>query len=117
MLLEVSLMNIILRISNEMKWMVQVVVTRCTTDELLSSFLQGQQMEHETDVTRSIIDELHSLDIQGDQVEGERGVTPSIIDELRSWDNQGGQMEVKVLLLEVSLMNFILRISKESNGR
>ena len=54
--------------------MVQVVVTRCTTDELLSSFFQGQQMEHETDVTRSIIDELHSSFIQGDQMERESGV-------------------------------------------
>ena len=46
-------------------------------------------MEGESGVTRMIIDEVHSLDIQGDQVEG------------------------KVVLLKVSLMNFILRISKE----
>ena len=38
--------------------------------------------------TRSIIDELHSSAIQGDKTEGESGV------------------------LEVTLMNFILRISK-----
>ena len=46
-------------------------------------------------------------------MEGESGVTRSIIDELPSSDIQGGQMEVKVVLLEVSLINFIFRISKE----
>ena len=45
MLLEVSLMNCILEIS------------------------EGDQMEHESAVTRSIIDELHSSDIQQDQVQ------------------------------------------------
>ena len=44
---------------------------------------------------------------------GERGTTPSIIDELHSSDIKGEQMEVKVILLEVSLMNFFLRISNE----
>ena len=46
-------------------------------------------------------------------MEGENGVTRSIIDELHSLDIQGAQWKVKVVLLEVSLMNFILRISKE----
>ena len=46
-------------------------------------------MARESGVTQSIIDELHSLDIIGDQIEGESGVTP------------------------ISLMNFILGISKE----
>ena len=50
-------------------------------------------MEIESVVNRSIIDELHSSAIQGDQ------------------------MEVKVVLLEVSLMNFILQISKESKWK
>ena len=40
-------------------------------------------------------------------MEGESGVTRSIIDELHCSDIQGDQMEVKVVLLEVSLMNFI----------
>ena len=44
---------------------------------------------------------------------GERGVTQSIIDELHSWDIQGDQMEGESGALEVSLMNFILRTSKE----
>ena len=70
-------------------------------------------MEGESGVTRSIIDELHSSDIEGDQMEGERGVTRSIIHELQSWDNQRDQMELKDLLLEASLMNFILAISKQ----
>ena len=64
-------------------------------------------------VTRSIIDELRSSDIQVDKMEGESGVTRSIINELRPSDIQRNQIKVKVLLLEVSLMNFILRISKE----
>ena len=46
-------------------------------------------------------------------MEGEIGVTRSIIDELHSSDIQGDKMEVKVVLLEVSLMNFILQISNE----
>ena len=41
------------------------------------------------------------------------GVTESIIDEIYSSDIQGDQMEVKVVFLEVSLMNLILRISNE----
>ena len=58
-LIEVSLMHLILRISNRTKWKVKVV-------------------------TRGIIDELHSLDVQQDQMEGEGGVTRSIIDERHS---------------------------------
>ena len=64
-------------------------------------------------VTRSIIDVLNSWDVYEDEMEGESGVTRSIIDELRSWDIQGDHMECEsMVLLEVSLMNFILRISK-----
>ena len=70
-------------------------------------------MEGESGVTRSNIDELHSTEIQRGQREGESCVTRSIIDELHSSDIQGVQMERKVVLLEVSLMNFILGISKE----
>ena len=46
-------------------------------------------------------------------MEGEIGVTRSIIDEVHSWDIQRDQMEGEGVLLEVSLRNFILRISKE----
>ena len=42
-------------------------------------------MEGDSGVTRSIIDELLSLYIQVDQMEGESGVTRSIIDEFDSW--------------------------------
>ena len=64
------------------------------------------------------MDELHSSDIQRDQLEGGRGLTRSIIDELHSWDNQGHQPEDEsIVLLEVSSMNFILRISKEIKGK
>ena len=41
-------------------------------------------MEGECGVTRIITDELHSSYIQGDQMEGESGGTRSIIDELLS---------------------------------
>ena len=41
-------------------------VTRSIIESLLSSFIQGDQMERETGVTRRIFDELHSSDIQGD---------------------------------------------------
>ena len=44
-------------------------------------------------------------------MESEIGVTRSFIDELHSSDMV--KMKVKVVLLEVSMMNFILRISKE----
>ena len=46
-------------------------------------------------------------------MEGGSGVTLSLIDELHSSDIRGDQMEVKVVLLEVSLKNFILRRSNE----
>ena len=68
-------------------------------------------MKGESDVTRSIIDELHCWDIQGDQMEGECGVTRSIIDEVQSSDMI--KWKVKLVIPEVSMMNFILGISKE----
>ena len=63
-LLEVSLINLILRI------------------------FQVDEMEGESGVTRSIIDEIHSRDIQRDEIEGESGVTRKIIDEFHAWDIQ-----------------------------
>ena len=68
-------------------------------------------MEGESGVTGSIIDELLSSDIQGDQMEPESGVTRSIIDELHCSDMV--KRKVKLVLLEVSLKNFSLGISKE----
>ena len=44
-------------------------------------------------------------------MECESGVSGSIIDELDSWYMIKGK--VKAVLLEISLMNFILRISKQ----
>ena len=47
-------------------------------------------------------------------MEVESGLTRSFIDELHSWDIQGYQMEGEsMVLIEVSLMNFILGIFKE----
>ena len=67
-------------------------------------------MEGESRVTGSIIDQLHSSVIQGDQTEFKGGVTRSIIDELHSLHLV--KWKVKVVLIEVSLMNFNLGISK-----
>ena len=74
-------------------------------------------MECESGVTRSIIDELHSSDIHGDQMEGENGVTRSIIDERHSCDIEGDQMEGEGRVNQVSLMNFIFRISKQNKWK
>ena len=46
-------------------------------------------------------------------MEGECGVTSSIIDELHYSEVQGGQWKLKLVSLEVSMMNFSLGISKE----
>ena len=71
-------------------------------------------MEGQSGVTRGVIDELHSWNMQGDQMEGGSGVTRSIIEEIHYLDIRGYQMEDDAMvLLEVSLMNFILGISKE----
>ena len=67
-------------------------------------------MEGESGVTRSIIDELHSSNIQRDQMEVESGVTRNISDELHCWDLV--KWKVKVVLIEVSLIDFNLWISK-----
>ena len=67
-------------------------------------------MEGESGVSRTIIDELHSTDIKRDHVEGEGGVTGSIIEELHSLDLV--KWKVKVVVIEVSLMNLNLGISK-----
>ena len=85
-------------------------VTPSIIDELHSSDIQGDEMEGESGVTRSIIDELLSWDIEGNQKEGENGVTRSITDELPSTDLV--KWKEKVVLLDVSLMNFILGISQ-----
>ena len=68
-------------------------------------------MADESGLLQSIIDEILPSGIQGDQMEGEGGVPPSMIDELHYLNIQQDQREVKVVLLELSLMNFILAIS------
>ena len=45
-------------------------------------------MKGQSSVTRSIIDELHSSYIEGDQMEGESDFCPNIIYEIHSWDIQ-----------------------------
>ena len=85
-------------------------VTRSIVDELRSWDIQGDQMEGETGVTRSIIEELHSSDIPGDQTEDEGGVALSVIDELILGISKENKWTEQVVLLEVSLMNFILLI-------
>ena len=73
--------------------------------------MQVDEMEGESGVSRSIIDALHSSDLAGYQIGCESGLPQSIIDELHSSDII--KRKVKVVLLEISLMNFIFRISKE----
>ena len=97
----------------EIKWKAEVVFTRSIVNELPSWHIQGDEIEGESGVTQITIDELHSSDILREQTERESGVSPSIIDEHHSWANQSDQMDGKVVLLVVSLMNFILRISNE----
>ena len=71
-------------------------------------------MERESGVTRSIVDELHSWDIQGDQMEGERKVLlqVSLMNFILRISNEI-KRKAKVVLIEVSLTNFILGKSKE----
>ena len=89
-------------------------VTRNIIDELNSSDIQRYQITGENGVTRSIIDKLHSSDIQQDQMKGQSGVSRSTIDERNSPDIQGVQMEGESMVLhEVSSMTFILWIFKE----
>ena len=70
-------------------------------------------MEGESGVTRSTIGEIHSSEIQKDEIESQSDVTRSIIDDLHSSDIQRDERTVKVVLLELSLMNFILLMSHE----
>ena len=74
-------------------------------------------MVDESRVTRSIIDEFNSSDIQGYQMEGENVVTRSIIEELHSWDILEIKRKFKVVLLELSLMMFILQRSNETKWK
>ena len=69
-------------------------------------------MEGESGVTRSITDEIRSWDIQGDEMESESGVTLSINMNFILRISKQIKYKVKVVLLEVSLINVILRISK-----
>ena len=46
-------------------------------------------------------------------MEGESGVTRSVLDQLHSLDIQQDETEGGTVLLEVSMMNFILLISNE----
>ena len=86
-------------------------VARSIIDELHSYDIQGDQNESESNVNQSVIDDFNFSDIQGDQMEGESCVTRGIINQLHSANM--GKWKVKVALLGVSLVNFILGISKE----
>ena len=50
-------------------------------------------------------------------MEGESGATRGTIDELHSSDILGTRWKVKVVLLEVSLMNLILSMSKQIKSK
>ena len=70
-------------------------------------------MEAESGVTRSIIDELRSWDILVDQMQGENGALEVPLMNFILRKSKEIKWKVNVVLLEVPLMNFILRISKE----
>ena len=69
-------------------------------------------MEGESGITRTIIDELHSADIQGDEMESESGVIRCSNMNFILRISKEIKYKVKVVLLQVSLMNFILGLSK-----
>ena len=87
-------------------------VTQSIIDVLRCSDFERDQMECESGVTRSIIDEIHASDIQEDQMVGAGGFTRSIIDKFILGISKEINCKVKVVVLEVSLMNFILGIAK-----
>ena len=71
-------------------------------------------MEGESGGIRSIIDELHSWNIEGDQMDGESMVLLEVsLMNFILWISKEIKWNVKVVFLEVSLMNFSLGISKE----
>ena len=70
-------------------------------------------MEGESSVTQSIVDEFHSSDIQGDQMEGESGASRVSLMNFILRISREIKWKVKVVLLEVSFLNFIPRISNE----
>ena len=63
-LIEVSLMIFIFRISKEIKWKVKAVLLGVSLNQLNSWDIEEDQKERESCVNRIIIDELHCLDIQ-----------------------------------------------------
>ena len=65
-------------------------------------------MEGKSGVTRIIIDELHSSDNQRDQKEDESGVPPITLMNFILGISKEVKWMAKVVLLEVSLRNFIL---------
>ena len=89
MLLEVSLMKFILWISKDIILKVKVVLLDVSVINFILRISIGDQVEGESGVTRSIIDEIHSLDIQRYHMKGESGFTRRIIDQLHSSDIQG----------------------------
>ena len=70
-------------------------------------------MEGESGGTRSITDELHSSDIQGDLKEGEVVLLEVSLTNFILGISIEIEWRVKVVLDEVSLMNFSIRISNE----
>ena len=71
-------------------------------------------MEEESGVTQSIIDQIHSSYLQGAQIEGENMVLLEVsLMNFILWISNDNKRKVKVVLFGVSLKNFIFRISKE----
>ena len=70
-------------------------------------------MEGEGSFSRSIIDEVHSSEIQRDQMEGGIVLLEVSLMKFILWISNDVRQKVKVVSLELSLMNFILGISRE----
>ena len=70
-------------------------------------------MEGGSDVTRIIIDELHFSDIQLDQMEVKLVLLGVSLMNFILCISKEIKLKVKLVLLKVSLINFIVRISKE----
>ena len=69
-------------------------------------------MEEKSRVTRSVNDEIHSSDVKGDEKECESGLLEVSLTNVILRITKEIKWKVKVMLVEASLMNFILRISK-----
>ena len=105
---EVSLMHVILAISNEIKSKVKVVLLEGS----LINFIFRISKEIKLNVKVVLLEvSLMNFFFGFFQMEGESPVTRNLFHDLQFWDIQEIKWKVKVVLHEASLMNFILGIT------